>query len=242
MSLFDVCKPLFLYASSLNRAGRRSASPSASAVRSHLKKIFSDMGAAATGDADLEEQYEKVELPLIFFIDFIILESDFDFARDWEPLAYGRNELAGDQKFFDMLASTLAEESDAAAERLLVYHTCLGLGFAGMHDADSEELLKSRRKVYSRVRKAAGIEASDRMCPDAYEHVDAGVYVPATGRSLGAMVIALIGLIGVLIVANFVLFRSTSTAIGAALEKTQTRSVAPVEMTGPGGDRAGPSR
>jgi type IV/VI secretion system ImpK/VasF family protein len=238
MKLIDVCEPLFLYASSLKRAGRRSASPQAAQVRSAVKKVFDQMRAAAAGDVEVEEQYDEVELPLVFFMDFVILESDLDFARDWEPLAFERNELAGDQKFFDMLESTLAEEGDAALERLLVYHTCLGLGFTGMYDAGAEELLRLRRKAYSRARKAAGIEAVDRMCADAYEHVDTGSYIHATGRSLGAMAIALVGLIGVLIIANFFLFRSTSTAISTALNKMLTRSVEPVERVGPGIDRA----
>lgn len=241
MKLVDLCEQVLLYICSLKRAGLRSATPNISAIRSDVKKVFSEMRAAAAGDVELEEQYDEVELPLIFFADFMILESGFDFARDWEPLAYERNELAGDQKFFDMLEETLADESDAAPERLLVYHLCLGLGFTGMYDADSEELLRVRRKVQSRVRKASGLKAGERMCQNAYENVDGGNFIPAPGRSLGVMAITLIGLIGVLIVANFALFKWTSTAMSAALDKMRTRSTAPVEQLEPGGDRTGPS-
>jgi cytochrome bd-type quinol oxidase subunit 1 len=44
-----------------------------------------------------------------------------------------QRQLAGDEKFFDLLEETLNDSSEDASERLAVYYTCLGLGFMGMY-------------------------------------------------------------------------------------------------------------
>jgi type VI secretion system protein ImpK len=256
MRLVDVCEPILLYLSSLRRAARRAGDLQASTVRSAIKGIFVRMRAAAAADVEIETQYDNIELPLVFFVDLLISESGVDFARDWEPLGYDRNELAGDQKFFDMLTETLADESDEASERLVVYHACLGLGFAGKQGdgagmgetyisllSEGEgDLLRLRRKVYARVRKTMDDGAAEHMCPEAYQHVDRSNLVEATGRKLGAMAVALVGLICLLVIANFVLFRWTSTAVSTALSKIEGRAGTPVERIEPGPDRERPAR
>jgi type VI protein secretion system component VasF len=247
MRLVDVCEPILLYLATLNRAARRGGDLQTSAVRSEIKAIFSQARAAAAADLELETQYDEIELPLIFLTDIVILESGFDFARDWEPLGYEKNELTGDQKFFEMLDATLADESDEASERLVVYHACLGLGFpdknsSGQGASDTfmsmvgggvDDLVKLRRKVYARVRKAMGAEAAEHMCQEAYENVDRRNLVEATGRKLGVMAVALVGLIFVLVIANFYLFRRTSTAVSAALESVENRPSTPIGQAEP---------
>jgi type IV/VI secretion system ImpK/VasF family protein len=234
MSLIEVCEPIFVYVCALRRAAARGAEIRAEAVRSEVKGVFAMMHSAAVTDAELESQYEQVELPLLFFVDYMILESPFGFARNWQPLAYERNELAGDQKFFDMLEETLGDTTDEADERLAVFHTCLGLGFTGMHEAGSDYLIRARRRVYARVRKAAGVKSAERICPEAYAHVDTSNFIQQTGRKLGAMALALLGLIGVLLAANFFLFRYTSEAMGVVLNEIVKKSGAPAAAAAPG--------
>jgi type VI secretion system protein ImpK len=224
MTLSEVCEPIFVYICALRRAALRGGNPRADGVRSEVKGIFARMHSGAVSDADLEMQYEQVELPLLFFVDFMILESRFKFAKEWQPLAYERNELAGDQKFFDLLEETLAEDSPESTERLVILHTCLGLGFNGMHEPGADYLVRAKRRVYARVRKAAGGKATDRICPAAYEHVDTSNLIERTGRKLGAMAAALVLLLGLLLAANFFLFRWTSETIGIVLDEIKTRS------------------
>jgi hypothetical protein len=99
------------------------------------------------------------------------------------------------------------------------------------------DLLKLRRKVYARIRKTMEVEAAEYMCPEAYEYVDRSNLVEATGRKLGAMAVALVGLICLLVIANLLLFRWTSTAVSTALGKIEGRAGTPVERTEPGSDR-----
>ena len=48
---------------------------------------------------------KKMKLPLKFFVDSLISESSLPFAAQWnqDRLAYKDNELAGDERFFELL-------------------------------------------------------------------------------------------------------------------------------------------
>ena len=133
MTLPELCEPLFQYVSRLSRLSRMGHSMEMGQVRSDIKRILEEMKAGASGTAELISKYEKVELPLIFFVDFMIKESKLSFATEWLELGRERNELAGDEKFFDLLDADLADPSDAANQRLVIYYTCLGLGFTGIY-------------------------------------------------------------------------------------------------------------
>jgi hypothetical protein len=95
-------------------------------VRSEIKALFEDMMSKAATDLRLSQQARKIELPLIFFVDSMIAESKLAFAAEWNQnrLAYDRQELAGDEKFFDLLDETLKENNEDAAERLAVFYIC----------------------------------------------------------------------------------------------------------------------
>jgi type VI secretion system protein ImpK len=122
MTLLELCEPFFQYVCRLLRLARMGRTMEMNKVRKDIARILSDMKAKASISAELATQYEKVELPLIFFIDFMIKESKLSFARDWLELGRERNELAGDEKFFDLLEVELADPSDAATERLVIFY------------------------------------------------------------------------------------------------------------------------
>ena len=133
MTLLELCEPLFQYVCRLNRLARSSNTLEMDQVRNEIKKIFEAMNTEALNNAALTSQFEKIELPLLFFVDFMIKESKLTFAYDWYELGRERNELAGDEKFFDLLDENLADTSDAATERLVIFYTCIGLGFTGVY-------------------------------------------------------------------------------------------------------------
>src|SRR5262249_28306148 len=96
----------------LNRSARKGGGISdASQVRADLKQILADMKYAASQDTGLLQRYEQVETPLLFFVDSMIKRSQLSFADDWENLAYERRELAGEDRFFELLDETLADQS-----------------------------------------------------------------------------------------------------------------------------------
>src|SRR6266496_4851355 len=162
MTLLELTEPIFQYVCRLNRLARKSVGTSTgetafltkgpgsglgaavaprlasldyAVVRSEVKAMFEDYLQKSSSDIRLSVQAKKVELPLLFFIDSMISDSALPFAAQWNQnrLAYERNELAGDEKFFDLLDETLKDSSEDAAERLAVFYVCIGLGFTGIY-------------------------------------------------------------------------------------------------------------
>ena len=134
MTSLELCEPLFNKVCLLNRLGRKGAPQvSYDRLRAEIESLFKDVGARAETDPALRSQWAKLELPVSFFVDSMIAESRLSVAAQWHQrrLAYERKELAGDEKFFDLLDETLADPGEEATERLKVFYTCLGLGFCG---------------------------------------------------------------------------------------------------------------
>lgn len=196
MTLLEITEPLFQYVCRLNRVARKSAAGAGSSgdtafftkggaiprgaaleypvIRNEIKALFDDMQQKAGKDFRLGSQLKKIELPLLFFVDSLISESSLHFAAQWNQnrLAYEHNELAGDEKFFDLVEEDLKDPSDEASERLAVYYVCLGLGFTGIYFKQPEYLRKTMFTIAPRIKRWIDADEAAKICPDAYEGVD----------------------------------------------------------------------
>ena len=150
MTLLELCEPLFQYVCRLNRSAEKGCALEIEKVRNEIKRKFEELKQNASADQYLADQYEKVELPLIFFVDFMIKESKLNFRFDWVELARERNELAGDEKFFDLLDAELADPGNAATEQLVIFYTCLGLGFTGVYTGLPDDIRRMMLKISAR--------------------------------------------------------------------------------------------
>jgi type VI protein secretion system component VasF len=200
MTLLELAEPVFQYICRLNRLGRRSGStaakgdtaffskPSAAAmttpvrgasleypvVRAEVKALLEDFVTNTGNDIRLSNQVKKTELPMIFFIDAMISDSSLPFARQWNDnrLAFDRGELAGDEKFFDLLEDTLKDNSEDASERLAVFYLCIGLGFTGIYFRQPEYLRRTMQTIAPRIRHLVEADAMAKICPENYEGID----------------------------------------------------------------------
>jgi type VI protein secretion system component VasF len=176
-------------------------------VRADLIRILDEMKGNAAKDRGLVDQYEQIRLPLVFFADFIIRESRLAFRSEWAPLAYDEKQLAGDEKFFDILDADLLDHSPAAAERLAVYYTCLGLGFSGFYMGQPEVIEELMTRIAGRISGLMDPDERPRLCSQAYEHTNTRDYTEPPGAKLVGIGILLVGLIVVWFLAYVVLFR-----------------------------------
>jgi len=218
MTLLELCEPLFQYMCRLNRLARSSSTLEMDQVRNEIKKIFEAMKAEALNNPALTTQYEKIELPLLFFVDFMIKESKLTFAYDWYELGRERNELAGDEKFFDLLDENLEDTSDAATERLVIFYTCLGLGFTGVYAGQKDGIQRLMSKISARISGMIDADEKSYICPEAYENVDARDFVEPPSTKLVGIGITLIGLIVVWSIAYFCLLKWTLDDVSNSLE------------------------
>jgi type IV/VI secretion system ImpK/VasF family protein len=252
MTLLEATEPLFQYVCRLNRLARRSG-PAAkgdtgfftksaaqvsntpigvtldyAVVRSEIKALLSELAQKAGTDGRLMNQIKKVELPLFFFIDSMIAESSLAFAGQWNKnrLAFERNELAGDEKFFDLLDETMKDPGDEASERLAVFYLCLGLGFTGIYFQQPEFLRKTMLTIAPRIIQFMERDPSSRICPDAYEKVDTRNLVepPSTKFVYVGIVFACFTL--ALLIAYFWLYRHNSSLLLNSFEAIRMNDLA----------------
>ena len=174
MKLLDLYEDLFQYVSRLNRAAKAETHPEYARVRGEVKTLLEEVNRSAAADVRLLNQVKKLELPMIFFVDNVICTSRLKFAPQWidNRLANERNELAGDERFFDFLEADLTDTSEEAAERLAVYYICMGLGFTGMYQGRPEQIRKYIEQIFPRIRQWVDSDPRTKISEEAYRYTD----------------------------------------------------------------------
>ena len=158
----------------------------------------------------------------------MISESSLPFASEWNQnrLAYDRQELAGDEKFFDLLEETQKENSEDAAERLAVFYICIGLGFTGIYFKQPEFLRKTMLTIAPRIRHLVENDQNARICPETYTGVDTRNLVepPSSRMVLVGMIFA--GFTLAVLISYFVMYRQASKNLNKSMEEVLRQDIA----------------
>jgi type VI secretion system protein ImpK len=226
--LIEHCEPLFQTVCRFNRMGRKGSAVTYAVARAEIETLLEKLTTSARGDLALSEQFRKVELPIIFFIDSMIAESALPYADEWNRhrLAYARNELAGDEKFFDLLEAAIEDKTDGADERLAIFYTCMGLGFTGWYGGQPEFLRKKMLEIAPRVKAFVDTDESGMITPEAYQHTNSANLPLPMSASLVPLLIVLTGLFLVVVAVNFYTFDSVASRLNTTLESIITRQAA----------------
>jgi type IV/VI secretion system ImpK/VasF family protein len=222
MNLLELCEPVFQYVCKLNRMGRSGAGVSEAIVRADILGMLQELQQKSGSDARGAMQVKQLELPLVFFVDSMIAEGELPFAATWNQhrLAYERfNELAGDEKFFDLLEQTLQDSSPEASERLAVYYVCLGLGFTGVYFGQPEQLRRYAVQMLPRIRELVETDQTARICKDAYENVDTRDLTEPPSRKMQLIVILFVFFTLSALTTYYWMFRDASDDLRSSLNQ-----------------------
>ena len=228
MTPLELCEPLFTKVCLLNRLGRQGGGvASYDQLRLQIEGILAEMRKAADSDPALRVQWGKLEFPLIFFVDSMISESGLAVASTWNRnrLAYEQKELAGDEKFFDLLDETLNDPGDEATLRLQVFYTCIGRGFMGWYVGQPEYLRGKMLDISQRTRTAMETDKTAKICPEAYLNVDTRDLVQAPASRLGGIAIVFAGLCLVVMTVEAYLFHAASLSLTDSLSAIGTQEI-----------------
>jgi len=209
MKLLEIYEDLFQYICRLNRIAKTQTQPDYARVRAEVKDLLEQAVRSSSGDPRLLNQVKRLELPMIFFVDFQVRTSRLKFAAQWaeNSLAKDRNELAGDERFFvDFLEKDLEDTSDEAVERLAVYYVCLGLGFSGMYVAHPEKLRQYVERIFPRIKQWVDADPKTRISPEAYQHTDTRVLTEPPGKMITLVAIAFVFLTLSVLVIHYALY------------------------------------
>jgi type VI secretion system protein ImpK len=228
MTPLELCEPIFTKICVLNRLGRKQATLlSYDQLRLEMEQLFAAASKSAETEPALKVQWQKLELPLIFFVDSMISESGLAVAPAWNRarLAYDIKELAGDEKFFDLLDETLSDSSDEASQRLLVFYTCIGLGFTGWYSGQPEYLRGKMLDISQRIRTAMETDKTVRICPESYLNVDTRDLVEPPASKLGGIAIVFAGLCLIVVTVEAYLFHAASLSLTDSVSAIGTQEI-----------------
>lgn len=228
MKLLDAYEELFQYMCRLNRMSKTQAHPEYARVRSEVKELLNQAGRNAMSDVQLSNQIKRLELPMIFFVDNLICTSRLKFAPQWAENRLGkdRNELAGDERFFDLLEHDLSDTSEEAAERLAVYYVCLGLGFAGMYQGQPDKLRWFMEQIFPRVRQWIDNDPRTKISEEAYRHTDSRVLTEPPSNKIILVAIIFVFLSLSVMVVYYALYARAVDALAVSVEKIKSEDSA----------------
>lgn len=230
MTLLDICEPLFRRICELNRMARtHAAAPDFTSLRREMLELLNNTRSEMLADRDLERHWTHLELPLLFFVDGMIAESSLPCASEWNKnrLAYERRELAGDQKFFDLLDEEMADDSADAATRLGVFYTCIGLGFTGYLSDRPDQLRSKMLAMIERVDPTVTADNHLKLCPEAYENVDTRDLTEPSPIPIPVLVSLYLGLVLIFLAVTFFLYQQASIDLRQDLYEIIRRGVEP---------------
>jgi type IV/VI secretion system ImpK/VasF family protein len=226
MKLLDTYEEFFQYICRLNRVAKTPAQPEYSRVRAEIKDLLEQLIRNASAEVRLLNQVKRLELPTIFFVDYIIRTSRLKFATQWaeNSLAAERNELAGDERFFDLLEEDLADTSEEAAERLAIYYHFLGFGFLGMYQNQPEQVRRHLEQAFPRVRQWIDNDPRAKISEEAYQHTDTRVLTEPPSRKIVFVAIAFAFLSLCFLLVYYALYASAVNNLSTSISTIKARA------------------
>jgi type IV/VI secretion system ImpK/VasF family protein len=223
MKLLEIYEDVFQYICRLNRVAKTQAHPDYARVRAELKDLLEQAVRTASGDVRLLNQVKRLELPMIFFVDFQVRTSRLKFAAQWAENSLGkeRNELAGEERFFDFVEEDLKDTSDEAVERLAVYYVCLGLGFSGMYVAQPEKIRQYVERIFPRVKQWVDADPRTRISPEAYQYTDTRILTEPPGKMITLVAIAFVFLTLSVLVIHYALYAGAVDKLKVSIKDIQ---------------------
>ena len=221
MKLLELYEELFQYICRLNRVAKTDAHPDYARVRSEIKTILDEVNRNASSDIRLLNQVNKLELPIIFFVDNVIATSRLKFASQWAEnrLAKDRGELAGDERFFDFFEQDRVDTSEEAAERLAVYYVCYGLGFMGMYQGRQDQIRQYVEQIFPRIRQWVDSDPRTKISEEAYRFTDTRVLTEPPSNKIILVALIFLFLCLTSLAIYFGLYVSASSDLTEAVSK-----------------------
>jgi type VI secretion system protein ImpK len=135
---------------------RRAPEPDPDALRAEIKKLFTELDAAAASAGKDPALVQAVRYALCAFVDEIVLSSSWNIRQDWasRPLQMEYfNDFTAGEEFYRRIDSLRGGDDPARREALEVYALILGLGFRGKYGgmAGLEELRALRARLHAEL-------------------------------------------------------------------------------------------
>lgn len=240
MTVVELCEPVFAYICQLNRLHRNSGSVTFERARLEIDRLREEMEREAEADPRLYDQYGKIKLPLLYFIDDIIAQAGWPISDQWnnDRLSFRDGEYAGNDRFFELLDETLEQRGQDATERLAVFYTCIGLGFTGSYALSDPQKLRTKMSTIADRLAVRSNSWEKRVCPEAYKSTDTRILTAPPGGSLFRVFLLLLASIFLVFFLNVQMFKNASGELRRSLKSIEKQGEAPESAEDPDANAA----
>lgn len=212
MNLLQLCEPSFLYICRVNRIFRNGGKLDVATVKADIADIRESIQAILIQQGtELNEQFDSIELALIYFIDSMLVSSGL---TEWNACRIAVDEFnrrAGDNEFFDFLNDVESESGEGADAKLAFFYCCIGLGYTGMYEDNIDQLHEIMRRLEPRVRKHMDRDVLSKITPEAYAHNLEFVATPDNfPRYFGLVLLSMGTVVAILITVVYLYFDAFS--------------------------------
>lgn len=130
---------------------RRAQEPDPASLRAEVRKLLTELDAAAQAAGKDPTVVQTVRYALCAFLDEIVLSSNWNIRQDWAGMPLQMeyfNDFTAGEEFYRKLEALRGSGDAVRREALEVFFLCLGLGFrgkyAGMSGMEEIKLLRAR--------------------------------------------------------------------------------------------------
>lgn len=223
MTLCELFTPLITYIVNSRCEAARGKAPDQEVLMSHLMRELAHI--RKTGAASREISREALEDACrysAFYIDYMVHEGAFPYARQWQDLGRSQyNELAGDEKFFDYMRRWLDEDTPQAHEHLRLMYDMVASGFSGSLERRSVRLEELMRRAAEQLAVMPEDDAAKALLRQGAEAVSRPIR--ARRPVLSGLIISGAGAAALILACTYYLhsYRSATDALRRELSETQ---------------------
>ncbi len=181
-NVMDLASNILVAVARFKRQAQRGTTPTGQVLRDEIVQTFRELDQQAQGDARLKEAWDHASKPLIFLLDEIMINTEWEYRGWWadndlETDLLGHPRRMSGILFYDELSNAL-EQFDAhsgsgrtehQAAILTVFYCALRFGFAGKFVGQSSELTREAQQLLAKL-PAANVRAAREYFPQAYAH------------------------------------------------------------------------
>lgn len=213
----------FTFVARMQRWLRQGGNPVLETVKRDVWQHIERLERASRGDPLLRDVFKRVRLPIIFFVDHVVVESNTALGEAWRDkrMAFEENELAGDEKFFDLTDELLGENTPVANEALGIIYNCLGLGFTGWYANQPEHIRELMETIAQRL--SGDFESLPRLSPEAYQPLDTRNLIVTARSRIGLMLLAFFSALVIAMCLSYLVFFFSTNELREALQDIVAR-------------------
>jgi type VI protein secretion system component VasF len=145
----EACHPVFVCFCNNLQLSEAGNPPTMEKFREEIERALERAKYRCETDPVLSRDYQRVELPMVFFIDYMVKEGNFPFKNEWRELSRNYNELSGDEKFFNLLSEALNNPN--SKNTIPVFFNMIRLGFDGVYENDIKSIEKIMRQCLAKI-------------------------------------------------------------------------------------------